>query len=86
MNGLRRLLTKRGDLERVVGRNVSTSVKVHGLFEPANAFESRLNKFTGSWYYSLKLRATKFSFYDFRRHSLSRQQVYHPYGASIEVR
>ncbi|MDO8289943.1 MAG: hypothetical protein Q7T44_12060 [Parvibaculum sp.] len=45
MNNLILLLNRRAEIETVVGRKIWTSVKVHDLFVPASALQSRLNKF-----------------------------------------
>lgn len=45
MNDLDMLLSRRADLETLVGRSVWSSVKVHDLFVPASALQSRLHRF-----------------------------------------
>jgi hypothetical protein len=45
MNDLDMLLSRRGELETLVGQKVWTSVRVQGLFVPANALHSRLHAF-----------------------------------------
>lgn len=45
MHELSDLLRRYSDLNTLVGRKVSTSVKVHNIFVPANSLQSRLGKF-----------------------------------------
>jgi hypothetical protein len=45
MNDLVMLLRKRAALDTIVGQSVLTSIRVHDLFVPANALQTRLNKF-----------------------------------------
>ncbi|MFN3970900.1 MAG: hypothetical protein ACK4L4_05925 [Gemmobacter sp.] len=45
MQDLGVLLQRRSDLGTLVGQRVWTSIKVHGLFVPANALHSRLHRF-----------------------------------------